>query len=79
MEETHDNLVIPGWVWFMIVMFVVGVIVALVVQRDRRSSRGSRRSRSNRSSRRSRSGHRSRHESSAHHQRRRQDAPFDKI
>ncbi len=70
MEEARDPLLIPGWIWVLVAMFIVGVIVALVIKRDRRNGRSHR------------SGHRrqrSKHESSSHHQRRRKDAPFDKL
>lgn len=86
MEEAPDPIVIPGWIWVMVVMFVVGVIVALVIKRDRaresrghRSSRhgssssGSGRSRSHRSS----SSRGSSSSSSSRH-RRREGGPFDK-
>ena len=76
MEEASDPIVIPGWIWVMVAMFAVGVIVALVIRRDRRSgrrSRGSRRS-SNHSSGRSRHGH-----SEGRSSHRRTSDPFQKL
>ena len=51
MEEASYLLVIPGWIWVIVAMFVIGVIVVLVLKGDRRSSR---RHRSRHSSRRHR-------------------------
>lgn len=69
MEETSDPLVIPGWFWVMVVMFVAGVVVTLVIRRDRRSGHRSRSS--SRGSRRRHATTRSRH--------RRTRDPFEKL
>ncbi len=71
MEETSEPLVIPDWIWVMVVMFAVGVIVALVIRTDRRGGR-----RSGGSGRSSRSGHR--HSSNRSRHRRTRD-PFEKL
>jgi hypothetical protein len=73
MEEASDPLVIPGWIWVMLVLFVVGVLVTLVIQRDRRSGRRSR-SRSRGSSR----GSNHRHSTTRSRHRRPRD-PFEKL
>jgi len=79
MDEAPDPIVIPGWIWVFVAMFVIGVVAALIIKRDRRGGR-SRRSSRHGSSRRHRSSSSRSSGSSDHSERprRREDKPFDK-
>lgn len=56
MEDAPDPIVIPGWIWFVVALFAIGVVVGLAMKKSDGSHR--RRHRSRRHHRSSRSHHR---------------------